>query len=51
MILLIIIIILLYIVYKPYLDIFKDKNGKYHILLWYNSIDERKYIIILGGSQ
>lgn len=46
----VIILILLYIIYKPYLDIYKDRKEKYHILLWYNSVEERKFIIIKGGQ-
>ena len=34
---------------SPYLDIFKDNDGKTHIILWYNTNYGRKYISLKGG--
>lgn len=43
---------MLYVALSPYLDISKDKNGDYHIILWYSDIfcDKRKFIRIIGQS-
>lgn len=41
---------ILYIIYEPYLDFFKDYRGKYHIILWYNNKGERSYINIIGNQ-
>ena len=46
-------IVMSYMVFRPYLDVSKDRNGKYHIILWYTDIfyDERKFIKILGSQN
>jgi len=53
MIYLFIIIILLaicYVIFEPYLDIFEDYKGDFHIILWYNGKTERNYINLLGSQ-
>ena len=40
---------LMIVSFEPYLDTFKA-DGRYHIILWYTSLDgERNYLNILGG--
>lgn len=41
--------------FDPYLDIFHDYRGQFHIVLWYTSRHkrkyERKYINIVGDQK
>ena len=37
---------------NPYIDYYKDKEGKNHIVLWYDSLyGNRHYIVILGDRE
>lgn len=48
----IVIILLVLLIFKPFVDVFKDYRGKYHIILWYNTFNgERKYFNILGNQS
>lgn len=40
---------MLILIYKPYLDIFRDYRDQLHIILWYDWCGNRKYINLLGG--
>lgn len=52
MITLLIVIFIISIYTRPYLDIFEDYRGEHHIILWYNNFKgERKYINIRGSQQ
>lgn len=46
--LLLILIFILYLIYDPFIDIFTDFRGEYHIILWYNYKGERRFINIIG---
>jgi len=45
----IIILVILYLVFRPSIDAYQDNDGKYHVLLWYTSKGERKFINLIGG--
>lgn len=50
---LIICLIVIYFVFRPSLDAYRDNDGKYHMLLWYTPLkrrDERDFINIIGGE-
>ena len=50
-ILFILVIIIIYKNYHPFIDIFDDYRGEHHIILWYDdNKKERKYINILGSQ-
>ncbi len=53
MILIILFIILVIGIYKfnPFIDIFQDYRGKFHIVLWYTFKNGRKYINIVGDQN
>lgn len=54
MIIFLLILLALFIIYSPYLDIYKDYRDKYHIILWYNSYKKdkkREYINIIGDPE
>lgn len=50
LIILTIIFVSIYIIYEPFIDIFEDYRGESHIVLWYNSKGERKFINIVGSQ-
>lgn len=50
-IILFILLLILYIYYNSYIDIFKDYRGKYHIILWYDYKGKRKFINLLGSQK
>ena len=45
-----IIILILFIIFDPFIDIFKDYKGEYHIILWYNHKGKRKSINLIGNQ-
>lgn len=48
----IILLVVLYFIFKPSFDAYQDNDGKYHVLLWYSSLKgdkERKFVNLLGG--
>ena len=46
--LVLIFIIVLICICSPYIDIYKDHDGKYHIVIWYtNHNDERRFINLI----
>lgn len=49
-ILLIIFLIVIYILFSPYLDIYKDDDKKLHIILWFTNISgDRSFLKIYGS--
>jgi hypothetical protein len=48
--LIIILLIILYKIYDPYIDIFNDYRKEYHVILWYNHKGKRKFINIVGNQ-
>jgi hypothetical protein len=49
-IVILVLILLIKNIYDPYIDYFYDYRGEYHIILWYNSNGERKYVNIIGDQ-
>ena len=43
--LIVLLLIVFYLVYDPFIDVYTDVNGM-HIILWYKSDNERKYIVL-----
>lgn len=51
LIIFVIIFTILYSIYNPFIDVFEDYRGEYHIILWYtNNKGERNYINIIGNQ-
>lgn len=46
----IIFLISIYTIYEPYIDIFKDYRNEYHVILWYNQGNKRKFINLIGDQ-
>ena len=37
---------------NPFIDYYKDSNGKLHVVLWYDSVyGVRKYLNLIGGQN
>ena len=47
-----IILVILYLIFKPFIDIFDDYRGEHHIIIWYDRLDKKRgFINIIGGQQ
>ena len=46
-----IILVILYLIFKPFIDIFDDYRGEHHIIIWYDRLDKKRgFINIIGGQ-
>lgn len=50
-VLLILLLVIVYIKFNPYLDIFKDYRGIRHYILWYDWNGERKNIHLFESGD
>ena len=51
MTLILFLIILLFIIFQPWVDVYNDSNGINHIVLWYTNLKGKRMFINLIGSQ